>query len=133
MASEVTIACGVLVERLEWPSVPNLTVSYTLEESATVLPGLLVRFVALAVLFRLNSPKKWRLTLEEELLPQPVQRWLGTGELAEVSEETTVDWVPSQVFIDTLSCRSSLGGRSGNPRIQDTPIRPLNPLGIDYN
>lgn len=50
-----------LVERLEQVSVPDLTVSYTLEKSATVLPGLLARFVAVAVLFRLNSTKKTNL------------------------------------------------------------------------
>lgn len=92
-----------LMERLERVSVPDLTVSYTLEKSATVLPGLLTRFIAVAVLFRLNSAKKWRLALEQELLPEPMQRWLGIGELAELIEKATVDWIPPQVFIDTLS------------------------------
>ena len=55
-----------LAERLGHVSVGDLTVSYTLEKSATVLPGLVVRFIAVAVLFRLNSAKKWRLALEQE-------------------------------------------------------------------
>ena len=49
-----------LMERLSQVSVPDLTVSYTLEKSAIILPGLLTRFIAVAVLFRLNSAKKWR-------------------------------------------------------------------------
>lgn len=92
-----------LMERLSQVSVPDLTVSYTLERSATVLPGLLVRFIVVAVLFRLNSAKKWRLALEQELLPEDVQRWLGIGELAELIKKATVDWIPPQVFMDTVS------------------------------
>lgn len=92
-----------LVERLEQVSVPDLTVSYTLEKSATVLPGLLARFVTVAVLFRLNSAKKWRLVLEQKLLPEAVRRWLGIGELADFVEKATVDWIPPRVFMDTLT------------------------------
>ena len=92
-----------LVERLEQVSVPDLTVSYTLEKSATVLPGLLARFVNVAVLFRLNSAKKWRLALEQKLLPEAVRRWLGIGELADFVEKGTVDWIPPRVFMDTLT------------------------------
>ncbi len=70
------------MRRLEQVSVPDPTVSYTLEKSATVLPGLLARFVAVAVLFRLNLAKKWRLALEQKVLAEAVRRWLGIGELA---------------------------------------------------
>ncbi|MBN1910982.1 MAG: hypothetical protein JW818_14650, partial [Pirellulales bacterium] len=92
-----------LTERLTQVSVRDLTIRYTVEKSATVLPGLLVRFIVVAVLFRLNSGKKWRLALEQELLPEDVQRWLGIGELAELIEKATVDWIPPQVLMDTLS------------------------------
>jgi hypothetical protein len=56
-----------------------------------------------AVLFRLNSAKKWRLALEQKLLPEAVRRWLGIGELADFVEKATVDWIPPQVFMDTLT------------------------------
>ena len=92
-----------LMERLSQVSVPDLTVSYTLEKSAIILPGLLTRFIAVAVLFRLNSAKKWRLALEQELLPEPMKRWLGIGGLAELIDKATVDWIPPQVFMDALS------------------------------
>ncbi|MHB8901865.1 MAG: hypothetical protein ACYC6Y_24175, partial [Thermoguttaceae bacterium] len=68
-----------------------------------MLPGLLVRFIALAVVFRLNSAKKWRLALEQRLLPEPVRRWLGIEELAELVEKGTVDWIPLRMFVDMLS------------------------------
>jgi hypothetical protein len=32
-----------------------------------------------------------------------VRRWLGIGELADFVEKATVDWIPPQVFMDTLS------------------------------
>ena len=57
----------------------------------------------MAVLFRLNSAKKWRLVLEQKLLPEAVRRWLGIGELADFVEQATVDWIPPRVFMDTLT------------------------------
>jgi hypothetical protein len=65
-----------------WPAgvseiqVPDLTVNYSLEQSSATLPGVLLRFLTLAVLFRLNSAKKWHLALDEQLLPEPLRRWL---------------------------------------------------------
>ena len=72
-----------LGERLEQIAPADLRISYTLGKSSVVLPGLLVRLITLAVLFRLNSAKKWRLALEEERLPEPVRRWLDVPELSE--------------------------------------------------
>ena len=50
-----------LLQRLEQINVADLAVNYRLEKSSVVLPAVLVRLLALAVLFRLNSAKKWRL------------------------------------------------------------------------
>lgn len=94
-----------LFERLKQIPVPDLTVNYTLEKSSVILPGVLVRFLVLAVLFRLNSAKKWRLALDGPLLPEPVRQWLGIEELADLMERATVDWMPPRVFMDTLSWR----------------------------
>ena len=71
-----------LIERLGRLPVPDLTIHYTLQESAVVLPGVLVRLVTLAVVFRLNSAKKWNAALNERLLPEPLRRWLAVSELA---------------------------------------------------
>ena len=37
------------------------------------------------------------------IMPEPMQRWPGIGQPAELIEKATVDWIPPQVFIDTLS------------------------------
>ncbi len=92
-----------LIERLQPIATRDLTINYTLEKSAVVLPGLLVRLLTLAVLFRLNSPKKWRLALKAKLLPEPMRRWLGIEELSDLVERATVDWIPPRVFADTLA------------------------------
>ncbi len=94
-----------LLERLEQVATADLTIHYRLEQSSVVLPGVLVRFVTLAVLFRLNSPKKWRLALNREVLPEPVRQWLGIQDLADLVEQASVDWIPPRLFVDTLSWR----------------------------
>ena len=62
-----------MLERLEKINPADLTINYTLHRSSVVLPGILVRLLTLAVLFRLNSPGKWRLALEQKLLPEPIR------------------------------------------------------------
>lgn len=94
-----------LFERLQQLAVGDLTINYTLEQSSVVLPGVLVRFLTVAVLFRLNSAKKWRLALDQGLLPEPVRRWLGVEDLTDLIERATVDWIPPRVFADVLSWR----------------------------
>ncbi len=96
-----------LLERLESVQPADVTVNYTLEKSSATLPGILVRFVVLAVLFRLNSPKKWRVVLDKYLLPEPLRAWLGIAELDELAEKATVDWMPPRVFLDMLSWRAA--------------------------
>jgi hypothetical protein len=51
-----------------------------------ILPGVLIRLFVLAVLFRSNSPKKWRLALGEELLAEPLLQWLGIDQLEDLAE-----------------------------------------------
>jgi hypothetical protein len=92
-----------LLQRLEQVNVADLTVNYRLEKSCVVLPAVLVRFLAVAVLFRLNLSKKWRLALERDLLPESVRQWLGIQDLTDLVEQATVDWIPPRLFIDTLS------------------------------
>jgi len=92
-----------LFGRLEQVQVPDLTINYTLVGSSVLLPGLLVRFLAASVLFRLNSAKKWRLVLNEQLLSEPLRRWLDIDKLADLMERATVGWLPARVFLDTLS------------------------------
>ena len=92
-----------VLERLQRVDTPDLTISYTLHKSAVVLPGVLVRFIALAVLFRLDSPKKWRLALSREILPETARQWLGIQDLTDLVEQANVDWIPPRLFVDTLS------------------------------
>lgn len=92
-----------LFERLEQVQVPDLTINSTLVGSSVILPGLLIRFVAASVLFRLNSAKKWRLVLREQWLAEPLRQWLGIEELTDFMERATVGWLPARVFSDTLS------------------------------
>jgi hypothetical protein len=92
-----------LFGRLEQIHLPDLTVNYTLENSSVTIPGLLVRFLTLAVLFRLNSPKKWQAALRRQLLSEPLRRWLGIEELADLADRATVDWIPPRILLDTLS------------------------------
>jgi len=92
-----------LLERLSQLPVPDLTIHYSLQGSAVVLPGVLVRFLALAVVFRLNSAKKWHAALNQRLLPEPLRRWLDVAELAEMAARATVDWIPPRILLDTLS------------------------------
>ena len=79
-----------LLERFEQLVVADLTVNYTLQKSSVVLPGVLLRFLTLAVLFRLNSAKKWRLALDDEFLPEPLRRWLGIQGLTDLVEQIRV-------------------------------------------
>ena len=71
-----------LFERLEQVQVSDLTINSTLAGPSVILPGLLIRFVAASVLFRLNSAKKWRVVLHEQLLAESLRRWLDIEELA---------------------------------------------------
>jgi len=83
-----------LFQRLEQMQVADLTVSYTLEQSSVIISGVLVRFLVLAVLFRLNSAKKWYAALDNQFLPEPLRRWLQIGGLADLGEGAPVDWIP---------------------------------------
>jgi hypothetical protein len=92
-----------LLERIGQLEFADLTVNYTLQKSSVVLPAVLLRFLTLAVLFRLNSAKKWRLALDGDFLPEPLRRWLGIQGLTDLVEQATVDWIPPRVFADVLS------------------------------
>jgi len=92
-----------LFQRLEQIHVQDLSISYSLEHSSITLPASLVRFLAVAVLFRLDSMKKWHLVLQNALLPEPVQRWLGINSLVDLTDQATIDWVPPKVLLDTLA------------------------------
>jgi len=89
-------------ERLGQTHLPDLIVNYTLENSSVTIPGVLVRLLTFAVLFRLNSPKKWHVVLRERLLPESLRRWLGVEELADLADRATVDWIPPRILLDTL-------------------------------
>jgi hypothetical protein len=92
-----------LFGRLESLVIADLTIHYTLANSSVILPALLVRFIVLSVLFRLNSAKKWRVALGEEFLTEPLRRWLGIAQLEDLVNRATVDWIPPAVLLDTLS------------------------------
>ena len=92
-----------LFQRLAELEVKDLTVHYTLERSAVTLPAVLVRLVTLAVLFRLNSAKKWGAVLGQQILPEPLRKWLDIDDLAQLADRATVDWIPAGVLLDTLS------------------------------
>ena len=92
-----------LLQRLEEVQVHDLTLHYCAEHSHVVLPGVLIRFLVVAVLFRLNSMKQWHMALENGLLPEAVRTWLQVERLADMADRATVDWVPPKIFLDTLS------------------------------
>jgi len=92
-----------LFERLNAIHVPDLTVNFTLQASSVVLPGVLIRFVALAVLLRLNSAKEWHVALQQKALPEPLRRWLGVEEMVAFIEQATVDWMPAKTFAQALT------------------------------
>jgi hypothetical protein len=92
-----------LLQRLEEVQVQDLTLHYCAENSHVVLPGILIRFLVVAVLFRLNSMKKWHMALDKELLPGAVQNWLQIQCLTDMADRATVDWVPPRILLDTLS------------------------------
>jgi hypothetical protein len=92
-----------LFQRLEEVPVQDLVIHYSLEQSSVTLPGALIRFVAIAVLFRLDSAKKWHLALHRQLLPEPLRKWLKIESLAAMADVATVDWVPPAILLDTLA------------------------------
>lgn len=92
-----------LLNRLEQIEFKDLTVRYSLAQSSVTLPSVLFRFLVLAVLFRLDSAKKWNSVLRRKLLPQALRQWLGIESLADLVEHATVDWIPSRIFLDTFS------------------------------
>jgi hypothetical protein len=92
-----------LLNRLEQIQVQDLTIHYSLEASSVTLPGVLIRFLALAVLFRLNSAKKWHMVLRREILPEPVRQWLQIESLVDLVDQATVDWIRPKILLDTLS------------------------------
>ena len=55
------------------------------------LPGVLIRFLALAVLFRLDSAKKWHMVLRRGLHPEAVRQWLQIESLVDLVDQATVD------------------------------------------
>jgi hypothetical protein len=92
-----------LFQRLEQVQVQDLFLHYSLEQSCVTLPGALIRFLAVAVLLRLDSMKKWHWVLHKQLLPEPVQKWLKIESLAAMADQATVDWVPPRILLDTLT------------------------------
>jgi len=92
-----------LLNRLQQIRVSDLTIHYRLEGSSVTLPGVLIRLLVLAVLFRLNSARKWHLVLGRGLLPEPLRQWLGIERLADLVDQATVDWIPAKILLDTLS------------------------------
>lgn len=95
-----------LLAQLEQLSIEDLPIHYRLESSSVVLPGALIRFLVVAVLFRLDSMKKWHLVLSRRLLPEAVRAWLEIEAVTEMAERATVDWVPPKVLLDVLSWRT---------------------------
>ncbi len=81
----------------------DLTVNDTREQSSVIIPAVLIRFLVLASLFRLNSAKKWHTALDKQLLPEPLRQWLEIEGLADLTQQATVDWIPPAVLLDTLS------------------------------
>jgi len=92
-----------LLDRLRQTQVQDVTISYSLEESSVTLPGVLIRFLVLAVLFRLDSAKKWHLALRRELLPEAVRHWLEIESLDDLVDRGGVDWIRPKILLDTLS------------------------------
>ena len=81
-----------LFQRLRELEVTDLIVHYTLERSSVTLPAVLVRFVTLAVLFRLDSAKKWHAVLGPQILPEPLLKWLDIDNLAQLADRAKVAW-----------------------------------------
>jgi hypothetical protein len=100
---------GRLFQRLEQVQVQDLVVHYCLEQSCVTLPGTLIRFLAVAVLFRLDSAKKWHMVLHRQLLPEPLRKWLNIESLAAMADVATVDWIPPAILLDTLTWRVADG------------------------
>ena len=92
-----------LFQRLREIEVRDLSVNYTLERSSVTLPAVLIRLVTLAVLFRWDSAQKWHACLGQQILPEPLRRWLQIDDLAQLADRATVDWIPAGVLLDTLS------------------------------
>lgn len=92
-----------LFQRLEQVQVHDLVVHYCLERSSITLPGVLIRFLAVAALFRLDSMRKWHMVLHQQLLPEPVRKWLKCERLTEMVELAAVDWIPPAILLDTLA------------------------------
>ena len=51
------------------------------------IPAVMIKFVVLAVLFHLNSARKWHAALKSCVVPQTLLNWLGVRSLDALTEE----------------------------------------------
>ena len=92
-----------LLDRCKQTPIPDLPITFSHRDPTVCIPGVVIRFVALSVLLRLDRPHKWRVALERGWVPQGLVEWLGVSHLESLAEEARVDWLPYGVWMNALT------------------------------
>ena len=91
------------LDRCKETLIPHLPITFSHRDPTGCIPGVVIRFVALSVLLRLDRPHKWRVALERGRVPQRLVEWLGVSHLESLAEEARVDWLPYGVWMNALT------------------------------
>ena len=67
--------------------------TYDLHHDSVSIPAVVLKFVVLSVMFKLDHPRKWRAAFEHGWIPEPLLAWLGVGSLQEMIEQVQMSWV----------------------------------------
>ena len=98
-------AAEAFVKRCSQARLEALAITFSYRHATVSVPGVLVGFAALSVVFGLDSPRKWRVALEEGWVPEALLDWVGVRGLEELAAQAEVGWVPPRRFVDALSER----------------------------
>jgi len=93
------------LERCSQIQIHDLPVTFSSRNATVTLPAVLVKFVTLSVLLRLDKPNKWQAALEEDWIPSPLFEWLGERTLGDLSEAIEVNPIPPNLFVQVLAER----------------------------
>jgi hypothetical protein len=95
-----------VLQRCVQTEVEDLPITFSHLEADVVVPGALIRFAALSVLFRLDRAQKWHTALREQWLPQALLDWLGAADLEALAADTRMDWIQRRLLVHVLTERT---------------------------
>ena len=82
--------------------VKDVSFTYALHRDPITIPAVVLKFLVICVLFKLDNPRKCRAAFENEWIPDAVLEWLGLARLEDLSSKARMGWVPPKLLLDVL-------------------------------